>query len=159
MKLLFCPDCHDVHGLIMQEWRMCLCGASGGQYNRDGMTATLGGKARVFGVGNPFFNELYPFLDVEGKRKMRAQFYGQPDTDAWWGEYEGDQQIFRIVDAKGPRLKVKVGWTGGPTMDVAVVDKRQYWLDGKKDVVYVTVPKNPQVKLTRWSGKKKEAKK
>ena len=62
MKLLACPVCHDVLGLLGQEWRICLCGASGGQYNADLMTATVGGAARVFGVGNPFFDVLLPFV-------------------------------------------------------------------------------------------------
>lgn len=164
MKLLFCPDCHDVHGLVMQEWRMCLCGASGGQYNRDGMTATVGGKARVFGVGNPFFNELYSFLAVEGKRKVRQAFYGQPDTDAWWGEYDADQQILRIKDANGPRLQVRVrpcecGKDDCGQMTVVIVDKREHWLVGKSGIGSVTVPKNPMVKITRWDRKKKVVKK
>lgn len=166
MKLIYCPGCHDVHGLTMGEWRKCLCGESGGQYNEDGMTATLGGRARVFGVGNPFFNELYPYLDVEGKRKMRVAFYGQPDTDAWWGDYPGEQQIFRIFSADGPRLQVKVE---DPTseadvafevdpktmMRVTVTDKRKHWLSMERvtrhpdNPVIVVVPRNPMVDTGR----------
>ena len=100
MKLLFCSDCHDVHELITNVWRKCLCGKSGGQYNRDGMTATIGGRARVFGVGNTFFNELYPLLGPDGKKTVREKYFGQ-ETDAWWGEYPGDQQIFRVRLADG----------------------------------------------------------
>lgn len=156
MKLLYCPLCHDVMGLIQQEWRTCLCGASGGQYNADGMTATIGGRVRIFGVGNPFFNELYPYLESEGKRKMRVDMYGQPDTDAWWGEYEGDQQLFRIAKGTGPRLKVKVENLEGPMMNVAIMDKRDYTVAGVKNAPYVNVPKNPMMqKITRWQKKKK----
>ena len=151
MKLLQCPICHDVHGLISKEWRVCFCGASGGQYNADGMTATLGGAARVFGVGNPFFNELYLYLDTEGKRKMRQRFYGQPDTDAWWGEYPGDVQIFRLTcpfSERGPRLKVKVqAVPGDPSkMCVKIIDKRSFTIDGKSDLKSVIVPANRRFK-------------
>jgi hypothetical protein len=158
MKLLFCPMCNDVHGLIESEWRMCSCGASGGQYNADHMTATLGGLARVFGIGNPFFNELYPFLDSAAKKKMQQKFYGHTDGEAWWGEYEGDQQIFRINDAGGPRLKVRV--TNAPLstqMLVIVVDKRVYRDPGGEGKSSVIVPIHPKANIklkTVTKGKK-----
>ena len=142
----------------MQEWRTCLCGASGGQYNKDGMTATLGGAARVFGVGNTFFNELYPFLDEEGKRKVRLKFFGQP-TDAWWGEYPGDKQIFRIAEAKGPRINVKVlkkdELEKKDLTRVVIKDKRYYTIYGEESVAFVDVPINYKVKprKTRWDKK------
>jgi hypothetical protein len=154
----------------MQVWRTCLCGKSGGQYNVDGMTATLGGEARVFGVGNPFFEYLYPFLEEAGKRKMWKKFYGHELGDCWWGEYEGDNQILRIVDANGPRLKLKVEniretgpariLTESGTNRVTVIDKRMYSFLGKwyrGDQCNFTVPANSRVTLTRWGthGKKK----
>jgi hypothetical protein len=168
MKLLFCPDCHDVHGLVMQEWRKCLCGESGGQYNSDGMTATVGGKARVFGVGNPFFDPLYVYIqDTDlnhGLKKMQKDLYGHNKGDCWWGEYEGDKQIFRIQDAEGPRLRVKVTPLDGSYMNVKVTDKRWFSVAGVNstqklsDSIYrgVAVPRNPQVKITRWNNKKKD---
>jgi hypothetical protein len=173
MKLLFCPLCRDVQGLIMQTWRCCLCGKSGGQYNADGMTATLGGEARVFGVGNPFFEYLYPFLEEKGKRAMWKKYYGHELGDCWWGEYEGDNQVLRILDVKGPRLKLKVVnlqetgpdriLTESGTNHITVIDKRQYMFLGKwytkgieEDITF-QVPANQRVKLTRWGkhGKKK----
>ena len=143
MKLLFCPDCHDAHELIPDEWRMCLCGASGGQYNADGMTATIGGRARVFGVGNTFFNELYPLLGPDGKKIVRQKYFGQ-ETDAWWGEYKGDQQIFRVEEAEGPRLKIRIKVLDDPSdmVDIIIVDKRTHIVDGKLDVKSVRVPRN-----------------
>lgn len=155
MKLLFCPLCFDVKGLVMAEWRECLCGESGGQYNKDGMTATLGGVARVFGVGNPFFNELYPFLNEEGIAKVRQKFYGH-QHEAWWGEYPGDTQIFRIRNADGPRLKVRISDSDRPLeCVVAITDKREYWIDGKFRLSHVLVPKNVKVK-TRWNTNEKK---
>lgn len=157
MKLLFCPLCHDAKSLVMPEWRVCLCGASGGQYNKDGMTATIGGAARVFGVGNPFFSELYPFLSEEGKKQVREKFFGQP-TDAWWGEYPGDKQIFRIANADGPKLSIKIVTKGAldekGLARIVIKDKRDYTIDGQKNVRSVDVPINPKVKhKTRWDKK------
>ena len=171
MKLLFCPQCHDVHGLIEQEWRMCLCGQSGGQYNIDGMTATVGGQARVFGVGNPFFEYLYPFLEEKGKRAMWKKYYGHEMGDCWWGEYEGDIQILRVEDPKGPCLKIKVEnlKVAGPdriptesgTNLITVIDKRRYqflgqWHPGQP--VSFQCPANARVKITRWDKSKKNKK-
>jgi len=160
MKLLFCPDCYDVQGLIQPEWRTCYCKNSGGQYNADGMTATLGGRARVFGVGNPFFDYLYPFLEDEGRKKVRRKFYGH-DFDAWWGEYEGDVQIFRISRSLGPRLLVKVRPYSVTENVVTIVDKREHWVDGLKNRVEVIVPRNvmQEDKTTRWWKKKGKVKK
>lgn len=169
MKLLFCPLCHDVQGLILPKWRICLCGKSGGQYNVDGMTATLGGEARVFGVGNPFFEYLYPFLEELGKRKMWKKYYGHELGDCWWGEYEGDNQILRILSAEGPRLELKIKnlaetgpkriLTESGTNLVTVVDKRQYmflgkWIQGEK--ISFNCPANLRVKVTRWNKKEKK---
>jgi hypothetical protein len=143
MKLLFCPNCHDVLGLLGKEWRRCICGASGGQYNKDLMTATLGGIARVFGVGNPFFNELWPILTAEQKKPLREKWYNHNDGDCWWGECVGDVQIFRIESANGPRLKVELKLLTNGTQIVTIVDKRSYTVDGKLDIKTVTVPSNP----------------
>jgi len=165
MKLLFCPICHDALGLLGQEWRKCICGASGGQYNRDQMTATVGGLARVFGVGNPFFSELYPYTTPETRREMRKKYYGQPDTDAWWGEYPGDLQIFRIQSPDGPRLKIIIehlgisektrqAWEPGQNR-VIIVDKRPFTIDSKvlKEVI---VPANFKPELRQTLKKKEE---
>ena len=146
MKLLFCPICHDVLGLLDLHWRTCICGCSGGQYNPDGMTATIGGMGKVFGVGNPFFNDLYPFLENKGKREMRQKFYGQPDSDCWWGDYPGERQIFHIQDPTGPRVKTKIVKQNVTSNTIAIVDKRQVWIDGKDDIKEVTVPRNTQIR-------------
>lgn len=145
MKILACPNCKDVFGLLGKEWRVCVCGESGGQYNTDLMTATLGGRARVFGVGNLFFNELFPYLTEEGKQKARPKVGGYSGpNDCWWGEFPGDVQIFRIDSPSGPRLKVKVLHVDPSTNKVVVVDKRKFTIDGRSDLREVVVPSNPR---------------
>lgn len=162
MKLLYCPSCHDVQGLIMPEWRTCLCGLSGGQYNKDGMTATIGGMGKVFGIGNPFFELLYSYLEEKGLKKMQKDFYGHEKGDCWWGEYEGDKQIFRIAESFGPRLKIRIQRCMLPGyVQVKVIDKRSFSVVGKipqnEHAKEFDVPANPQVKLkikTRWDNAK-----
>lgn len=123
MKLIFCPECQDVFRLT-SNWRMCMCSQSGGQYD-DRICATIGGKARVFGIANPFFSLDYlaaiareePIkilaYDTNGKpiysdSTSRLQTYreehgyGSSKSDVWWGEFDGDTQITRIKDADGP---------------------------------------------------------
>jgi|HubBroStandDraft_5_1064220.scaffolds.fasta_scaffold29551_4 hypothetical protein len=149
MKLLFCPNCRDVHGLVQQEWRLCICMKSGGQYNRDGMTATIGGQGRVFGVGNPFFDYLYQFLEPEGKKRMWKSLYGHTDGDVWWGEYSGDKQIFRIESPLGPVIKIKVKRSSTPGNNIVyVVDSRKVYQDGLCEHGFnVLVPSNPNTKV------------
>ncbi len=97
MKLIHCPACGDVVGLTVDTWRQCLCGASGGQYNLDQVTATIGGMAQPFGIDNAFLER------TDGKPPEVRQ-----GTNCWWGEYPGDVQILRIESAEGPRLEVLV---------------------------------------------------
>lgn len=167
MKLLFCPICHDVLGLLGEEWRTCVCGCAGGQYNDDNMTATVGGAAKVIGIGNPFFNPLWIHLTPEKKRELRQQYYGQPDSDAWYGEYPGDIQIFRITSPNGPRLKVTVEpvqgslqrtlnrWEPGENK-VTVVDERPFTIDGKDDLLTVVVPANISPAIRQLIDRKAE---
>lgn len=55
MKLIFCPDCHDILAL-RKEARECECGASFGQY-LDSINARIGGKAIPIGFANRSFIE------------------------------------------------------------------------------------------------------
>lgn len=136
MKLLFCPACHDTFGLRAEQWRRCVCGASGGQYNRDKETATIGGKARVFGIGNPFFFPTWLAKTEDERQALRASYY-QRDQDCWWGESPdtpGDVQLFRIPDAAGPRLRIKILYYPdrlGSTKVIQIIDKREFTVDGR----------------------------
>ena len=50
MKLLLCPDCHDMHALSRTK-RHCVCGRSWGRYTDDIM-AEVGGSGLVVGLLN-----------------------------------------------------------------------------------------------------------
>jgi len=86
MKLIRCQYCNDVIRLCKEEWRMCLCGESGGRYNEDNQTVVVSGKCEVFGIRNDFF-EYEPF-SKERREDNRDRLIE--------GEYEGDKQITRI---------------------------------------------------------------
>lgn len=125
MKLIFCTECSDVFRLVGEQWRMCMCGQSGGQYDQDNINATIGGSARVFGIANPFFFPEYLDITQEAHIPQRygyttdgiplmtdmhtklqeyreEQGYGSSKSDVWWGEYAGDDQITRISNPDGP---------------------------------------------------------
>jgi hypothetical protein len=42
-KLIRCKKCEDIVRLVHTKWRKCECGKSGGQYNDDMISATVGG--------------------------------------------------------------------------------------------------------------------
>ncbi len=104
------------------------------------MTATVGGKARVLGIGNPFFDPDWPKLSILGKELVR-QKCGYAGTDCWWGDYPGERQLFHVPDASGPRLRVKIypSAVGVCFQDVHIVDKREFTVDGQR-LYSVTVP-------------------
>ena len=154
MKLLFCPACYDVIRLIPKRWRLCDCKQSGGQYNEDGMTATLGGLAKVLGIANPFFNELWSVLNEEQKKAYRDSHKYGPG-DCWWGEFKGDTQIFRVNDPEGPRLKVLVESVDVQTNRIFIIDDRPYSIDGQK-LESVDVPANPVPSFKGKKGKKRK---
>jgi hypothetical protein len=102
MKLLFCDRCLSVVQLLHIVWQTCVCKTCGGQYNPDSLTATIGGKCRVFGIANPFFWDTFP-KDVTALPDFRKRWgYAQQQSECWWGEYEGDWQLLRIKNALGP---------------------------------------------------------
>jgi len=151
MKVIYCQICMDIQRLIHTEWRTCYCGAAGGQYNKDMNTATIGGTfTRVFGIANPFFNDLWPLLTEDAKSKYRSgNKYGP--GDCWWGGFVGDNQLFRIDDPAGPRLKIRVKSIDQATNKITIMDKRPFSIDGRyqKEVL---VPSN---NAASFKGKKK----
>lgn len=100
MKLLYCPVCDDVVRFVSNEWRMCNCKRSGGQYTPDNETAVIGGIGKVFGIPNPFFAEAY-MAGPEVIKSLREK-YGQWSTEVWWGEYKGDWQLIHVKNPIGP---------------------------------------------------------
>jgi len=125
MKLIRCKNCDDVIRLIHTKWRMCDCKKSGGQYNQDLMTATVGGNCEVFGISNLFFDEDFNKLNEEEKIKYRKSI-NHHWCEIWFGEVEGDNQIHRIKSPKGPRLKMSVEWCGEELTKSTFIDKRDY---------------------------------
>lgn len=137
MKLVYCPNCGDVVRLIHQKWRRCACGKSGGQYNEDLMTATIGGESLCFGVGNYFFNDMWKYLEDEQKQEYRSDNVSSALTvDCWWSAKDGrgDFQVIRIESAKGPRIQMKVGKKIDKRgrIKVTITDKREYTVKGKR---------------------------
>ena len=102
MKLIYCPDCRDVVQL-KSTWHTCSCKHSGGVYNTDGLTATIGGQAKVFGIANPFFRSGWTDLSLEERQRERPYWCAPAEGDCWWGEYAGDKQVMRVASAQGPR--------------------------------------------------------
>ena len=111
MKLIRCKNCNDVVRLVHTHWRMCDCGKSGGQYNEDLITATVGGDCEIFGISNLFFDEEFNKLSEEEKVEYRSKI-NHYWCEIWFGEGDGDFQIHRIKSPKGPRLKMVVEWVG-----------------------------------------------
>jgi hypothetical protein len=52
MKLIFCPKCSDVVKLSTKGLRRCECGKASGQYEKDGLNATISGTAIPLGFAN-----------------------------------------------------------------------------------------------------------
>ncbi len=138
MKLIRCKNCNDVVRLVHTHWRMCDCGQSGGQYNEDLITATVGGNCEVFGISNLFFDEDFNKLSEDEKIEYRKEI-GHYWCEIWFGEVKGDVQIHRINSPKGPRLKMKVEWVEENKTKSTFIDKRNYSinLNGDKKPKYI----------------------
>lgn len=119
MKLIKCNTCEDVVRLVHTKWKTCECGKSGGQYNDDLISATIGGDCEVIGLRNDFFKEQ-PFSKKRNGKDVIIQ-----------GEYLGDNQIHRIKLGKGPKLKMEIKDNGDGTHDIIFKDKRDYTVNVK----------------------------
>lgn len=119
MKLVKCKNCNDVVRLIHDKWRKCDCGKSGGQYNDDLLSATVGGDCEVIGLRNDFF-ETKPFSKKRGDLSGIIQ-----------GEYKGDVQIHRIKLPDGPKLKMEFEKIDDETVEITFTDDREYTINMK----------------------------
>lgn len=134
MKLIYCPRCKDIFRLY-RAWRRCRCGASGGGYQEDNVTATIGGEAEVFGIANPFFDSRYKLVICMEDKKLaeyrQENGYGDQRSECWWGEFEGDTQIERISEAGGPdSISLKQSSSGKNRLwwaFQALLGKVDYW--------------------------------
>jgi hypothetical protein len=119
---------------------MCDCKQSGGQYNEDLITATVGGNCEVFGISNLFFDVDFNKLSEDEKINYRKEI-NHYWCEIWFGEGLGDVQIHRIKSPKGPRLKMKVEWVDTNKTKSTFLDKRNYSLnlsDNKKPKYIIT---------------------
>lgn len=79
MKLIFCPECHDVrkiHGLrydscecqecVRKYATYCNCGEAWGYYKRDKLNASVGGEAIPLGFANASLSEAIGNRPVSG---------------------------------------------------------------------------------------------
>lgn len=121
MKLIRCKSCDDVVRLIHTKWRKCECGRSGGQYNDDFISATVGGDCEVIGIRNDWINA--------GKIKRK---YPELNTIIQ-GEYLGDVQIHRIISSNGPKLKISIEQLDKKFNEITFNDKRKYTINVKGD--------------------------
>lgn len=129
MKLLWCPSCYDIVALRLEEWRLCFCRKVGGQYNSDGVTATIGGKGKVIGIANPFLAGSLP-MDLSDRDVFRQKYYPEGQgQDVWFGDYEGDVQLIRVRSPFGPRVKVSTRLTDDSKgVILRIHDRRKYWI-------------------------------
>lgn len=170
MKLVYCDTCADVVPLKLKTWRVCECGLVGGQYNADGVTATIGGIQlpvppaasgcvfpRVFGIANMFFwKNNWHDLSPERRQQARKEWGFKGEGDCWWGSYAGDNQLFFIHDAKGPRVDVTCELLD-PIKDLYLVKlikgPRIVYIDNRNDITQVVIP---SVSLGRFSNTEPE---
>tara|TARA_R110001592_G_scaffold3431_1_gene19307 strand:- start:1242 stop:1724 length:483 start_codon:yes stop_codon:yes gene_type:complete len=132
MKLIRCKKCNDVVRLVHTDWRQCDCKSSGGQYNEDNISATVGGDCEVIGIRNDW---------IDASEKDRED--GELNTIVQ-GEYEGDVQIHRIESGDGPKLKIKIEPIDEETNKITFMDDRKYTINtkGDKSPVSIEVPSN-----------------
>ena len=97
MKLIRCKMCGDIVNLCKEEWRKCMCRASGGQYKDDNQNAMVGGMCEVIAIRNDFFE--YDSFSKERQEDNRDRIIQ--------GEYEGDTQITRLKSSRKPRKKLE----------------------------------------------------
>lgn len=72
MKLIFCPECHDVVKLA-RDWRNCECRASGGQYKND-LDAVYTAPAIPLGFANSTLVKAIENQPDEGKGECFEAF-------------------------------------------------------------------------------------
>jgi len=138
MKLIKCNQCGDVARLIHTKWRKCECGKSGGQYNSDMISATVGGDCEVIGLRNDYF-ATKPFS--KGREKTDDKGYVGSIIQ---GEYLGDVQIHRVKSGDGPRLKMTIEEFDSENNLITFTDDREYTINikGDKSPKTIEVPIN-----------------
>ena len=161
MKLIYCMNCKDVVKLAKDKWRKCECGNSGGQYNSDNLTATIGGLVKVLGIANPFFQEPFSYLTKTGQEAFRLMS-GYSKNDCWWGEFSGDLQIVRITSPNGPRIEMKIEEIpdeGKRKLTFINCDNIDYQVDNKRPEFIIVDSDQPKIEKPVISKSKTKRKK
>jgi hypothetical protein len=70
VKLIYCPECHDVRKLHLNETVTCQCGQSSGAYV-DNLNAWISGKAIPIGFANPTLVDALYLQELYGDRSDR----------------------------------------------------------------------------------------
>ena len=73
MKLIFCPNCHDIISLRW-ELRRCSCGESWGYYRDDGINSVIGGGAIPLGIANDSFTKALKNRPTHGQGERFEAF-------------------------------------------------------------------------------------
>ena len=150
MKLIRCNQCGDVAILIHTIWRQCECGKSGGQYNDDMISATVGGDCEVIGIRNDYFaaKQFSKERSDEGDLNNIIQ-----------GEYDGDVQIHRIKSGDGPKLKMEIEAINKTNNKITFTDDREYTINvkGDKSPKTIEVPINKNGPSFKGVKKQKES--
>jgi len=139
MKLVRCNNCEDVVRLVHTKWRQCECSKSGGQYNEDLMSATVGGDCEVIGLRNDYFTKK-PFSKARKGNDEKGDL-----GHIIQGEYLGDVQIHRIKSGDGPRLNMVIVKLDDEFNEVTFDDKRKYTVNvkgGDKSPKTIKIPIN-----------------
>ena len=75
MKLIACQKCKDVMMLVNKMTRTCYCGAVGGKYLDDNITAVVNWDAIVFGIDNSGFSIAKELAEVNKKLPYRYDYF------------------------------------------------------------------------------------
>ena len=149
-KLIRCKKCEDIVRLVHTKWRKCECGESGGQYNDDMISATVGGDCEVIGIRNDYFaaKQFSKERSDEGDLNNIIQ-----------GEYDGDVQIHRIKSGDGPKLKMEIEAINKTNNKITFTDDREYTINvkGDKSPKTVEVPINKNGPSFKPVKKQKES--
>jgi hypothetical protein len=149
-KLIRCKKCEDIVRLVHTKWRKCECGKSGGQYNDDMISATVGGDCEVIGIRNDYF---------AAKQFSKERSDDGDLNNIIQGEYDGDVQIHRIKSGDGPKLKMEIEKIDEDNNKITFTDDRKYTINVKGDkspkTIEVPINKNgPSFKDTKKDSKK-----
>ena len=147
-KLIRCKKCEDIVRLVHTKWRKCECGKSGGQYNDDMMSATVGGDCEVIGLRNDYFTKK-PFSKAREDKDLNSIIQG---------EYDDDVQIHRIKSGDGPKLKMEIEAIDDENNKITFTDDRKYTINlrGDKSPKTIEVPINKNGPSFKGNKKQKE---